>query len=117
MVFSGGQFSIEVLVFDRDYEASRALIKALPAGERALDAKGQCVLCRYDMTGIDAPICPECGADLDELGGVERYFRLAPAPGEGRLIQNFGAVLGAGVLLMLVLSFIAVLIYEAFQPA
>lgn len=31
---------------------------------RAIDDAGRCVVCRYDMTGLDENICPECGTDL-----------------------------------------------------
>lgn len=41
----------------------------IPEGvpERAIDEQGRCIVCSYDMTGLNHTlVCPECGANLAE---------------------------------------------------
>ncbi len=102
MVLAGRQFSIEVLVFESDFERAHAIIEAIPTSARALDAEGRCVLCRYDLSGIEAPLCPECGQDLEQLGKRNRTFRLDPPPSDPVMIQKIGALVGSLTLIPLV---------------
>jgi len=105
-VFAGSQYSIEVLVFERDYAEARALVEALP---------GQCMRCNHDLTGLSTKNCPECGADLSGNSTIGGFFKLAPPPGSGRLIQLLGAALGAIILIAIAALLIGAVITGAFS--
>ena len=101
-VLAGRQFSIEGLGFEGECERAQAIVEAIPTSARALDAEGRCVLCRYDLSGIEAPLCPECGQDLEQLGKRNRTFRLDPPPSDPVMIQKIGALVGSLTLIPLV---------------
>lgn len=106
------QFTIEVLVLEGDYDNARAILEQAMIGDLAVDTKNRCVICRYDMTGAVSAICPECGTDLEALGGVRRSFLIDPPPGDHSLLRNPGAMLGLLVLLMLPVSCVGYALYE-----
>ena len=45
---------------------------AVAAGRRACKPRGlcqdRCPLCAYSLNGLETPVCPECGLDLDGPG-------------------------------------------------
>ena len=42
--------------------AGATLIKLLVVAEVEVAARGRCLRCNYDLTGLDEGPCPECGA-------------------------------------------------------
>ena len=63
---------VEVIVpvdaLDRAKEAWSYIVAALPESWRAVDAKGRCAFCKYDVTGVPrGQRCPECGVALDSV--------------------------------------------------
>lgn len=112
IVPGSSQFTVDVLVHEGDYNDARSLIEGAPTSNLAVDDSGQCVVCRYDMSGAAAAICPECGTDLEALGGVRRRFIFDPPPGDHSLLRNPGALLGLLVLIALPISCIGYAIYE-----
>lgn len=104
----------DVLVLARDFDRAREVIEGL-SSRRAIDGRGRCVVCRYDMTGVDDALCPECGSDLVQVAGVHRTFRLAPPPGTDSRVQKLGALIGAALLILLLAGCVLGIVTEALR--
>lgn len=111
IVPGSSQFTVDVLIHEGDYEAARALIEGAPTSELAVDDKRRCVVCRYDMANPASPVCPECGTDLEALGGVRQRFIFDAPPRDPSLLKNPGALLGLIVLIALPVSCLGYAVY------
>ncbi len=94
---------------DRAEEAAEILTDLFArAAERelALNAKGGCVTCGYDMSALsDQDMCPECGTNLRQL--AERFrrqgFLFTAQPGGLRQVGAAGRVFAVLILATLVI--------------
>jgi hypothetical protein len=67
---------------------------------RAIDEQGRCIVCTYDMSGLDTLVCPECGTNLAEEAAL---FDARPS----------GTVLRSKAFRFLLLAFVVMLFLAA----
>lgn len=113
IVPGSSQHTIEVLVYEDEYESAKAAAWGALDGAISPETRRTCHACGAEMDGSGrGDHCPACGGVARDRSGSDRGFTFDPAPGSGSLIRNPGALLGLLVLAGLPASCVGYVVYQ-----
>jgi hypothetical protein len=113
IVPGSSQHTIEVLVYEDEYESAKAAAWGALDGATSPETRRTCHACGAEMDGSGrGDHCPACGGVARDRSGSDRGFTFDPAPGSGSLIRNPGALLGLLVLAGLPASCVGYVVYQ-----